>query len=885
MTYEGCFREMTGGLRPFEWQDELGRDNRISNRMIRVPTGFGKTCGVLGAWLYNRVVLGNTDWPRRLVWCLPMRTLAEQTVDEATRLVQSLGTDWDGNGDHAEKVGVHLLMGGSDAGDWALHPEEDAILVGTQDMLLSRSLNRGYASSRARWPMEFGMLNHDCLWIMDEVQLMDAGLATSAQLQAFREQDDAEGKLLRPCKTWWMSATLQPGWLGSPDTGAMLRSLSAPLSVPLDSLSSGVGGNPKTLTVHAVTDDASIAAAVREGHRAGELTLVVMNRVKDAVAVAALLRRDGSCDAEIRLVHSRYRPQERKAWRDVFLHRAASIPAHGRIIVATQVVEAGVDISAGLLVTDLAPWPSLVQRLGRCARYDGQQGRVIVLDRGLCEDDDKRALPYPAHELVAARDALNRLPGGDAGVFHLETLESRMTAGERDRLYPYQPAHLLQRREIEDLFDTTPDLTGADLDISRFIRSGEERDLFVFWRDVPQTGSPGEDMPLRDELCPVSIFDARKWMFSSGKSLRSWVWDYLDARWRRCRGDDVYPGQTVLVARDEGGYSVGTGWTGAGSDIPDVMPPAVVTEASQRADMAQEHEDLSQAAWKTIALHGHETACIAQELSLSFDLPGDLLHVLTLVGRWHDTGKTHPAFQNSIRRDSRGNPGRQDIAKAPPSSWESGLSLYRMEDGRRRGFRHEVASAMAILSVLERHAPMHGALLGPCRDLIGLPGAEPQASPPRGEDPSPAEREVMDLDANSFNLLLYLTCAHHGKVRMAWHATPHDQEYQDHDGKGLPIRGIRNGDRLPPLSVQDSGGTQCVLPETELALTPAAMGFSPRTGPSWNERSLTVLSRHGPFALAWLEALARVCDIRASRLRTMDPDLFLDEPDSEGASS
>lgn len=43
-------------------------------------------------------------------------------------------------------------------------------------------------------------------------------LATSAQLQAFRGLDFANGKSLRPCHTWWMSATLQPEWLKSVDT-------------------------------------------------------------------------------------------------------------------------------------------------------------------------------------------------------------------------------------------------------------------------------------------------------------------------------------------------------------------------------------------------------------------------------------------------------------------------------------------------------------------------------------------------------------------------------------------------------------------------------------------------------------------------------------------
>jgi CRISPR-associated endonuclease/helicase Cas3 len=39
---------------------------------------------------------------------------------------------------------------------------------------------------------------------------------------------------------------------------------------------------------------------------------------------------------------------------------------------------------------------------------------------------------------------------------------------------------LLLRKEFDELFDNTPDLTGVDLDISRFIRSGDERDLQVF---------------------------------------------------------------------------------------------------------------------------------------------------------------------------------------------------------------------------------------------------------------------------------------------------------------------------------------------------------------------------------------------------------------------
>ena len=47
-------------------------------------------------------------------------------------------------------------------------------------MLLSRALNRGYGMSRYRWPMHFGLLNNDCLWVMDEVQLMGRGFGPRA---------------------------------------------------------------------------------------------------------------------------------------------------------------------------------------------------------------------------------------------------------------------------------------------------------------------------------------------------------------------------------------------------------------------------------------------------------------------------------------------------------------------------------------------------------------------------------------------------------------------------------------------------------------------------------------------------------------------------------
>ena len=73
-------------------------------------------------------------------------------------------------------------------------------------------------------------------------------------------------------------------------------------------------------------------------------------------------------------------------------------------------------------------------------------------------------------------------------------------------------------------------------------------------------------------------------------------------------------------------------------------------------------------------------------------------------------------------------------------------------------------------------------------------------------------------------MLAYLVASHHGKVRVALHAAPADQDYQPTDGdqRGLPIRGVRTGDVLPPIALTPDG---LPLPELLLTLEPAALGL------------------------------------------------------------
>lgn len=141
-------------------------------------------------------------------------------------------------------------------------------------------------------------------------------------------------------------------------------------------------------------------------------TLIILNQVKRAQKcydyIKSLLRLN---DQQIVLLHSRFT----KADREKHEKRALSLIPHKEngmkvisegagIIISTQVLEAGIDFSAELLLTELAPADSLIQRAGRCARYDGEKGEMIIFP----VEDDRGHLPYEKEHLTKTLEWLQK---------------------------------------------------------------------------------------------------------------------------------------------------------------------------------------------------------------------------------------------------------------------------------------------------------------------------------------------------------------------------------------------------------------------------------------------------------------------------------------------
>ena len=95
---------------PYPFQERLAAQP-ITSRAMRVPTGAGKTAAVVLSWLH-RLSEGHPDAPRRMVYCLPMRVLVEQTVEQARQWIAALKLP----------VGVATLMGGEMEEEWEIRP-------------------------------------------------------------------------------------------------------------------------------------------------------------------------------------------------------------------------------------------------------------------------------------------------------------------------------------------------------------------------------------------------------------------------------------------------------------------------------------------------------------------------------------------------------------------------------------------------------------------------------------------------------------------------------------------------------------------------------------------------------------------------------------------
>ena len=275
---------------------------------LSVPAGTGPS-GVILAWLWRRLygpgpVIART--PRRLIWALPPRSPLEPTAGEVKRWLAAL--------ELSGPVALHVALGArsEDVGDWRENMHRPAIVVGTVDTLAAKALNRGYGTGPALYPIDFALVTNGAQWVLPSPERCRAAAATLRRLAGWAAR--------------W--GTAEPFGL----------TLLASSRAAAQRLAHRAGGGPE-----------AVAAAVRERHRAGTVTLAVLPGRADAQAAYRRLR---GGPAAVTLLHSQFRGTERAAR---LADALGPPPDAGRIVVTTEEAASGLELPAATVLTFAAP--------------------------------------------------------------------------------------------------------------------------------------------------------------------------------------------------------------------------------------------------------------------------------------------------------------------------------------------------------------------------------------------------------------------------------------------------------------------------------------------------------------------------------------------------
>ena len=626
MQYEQFFRHINQ-RDPFPYQQRFGVAEPQSSQLM-IPTGGAKTLAVLMRWLWRH----HQGLPvaTRLVVVEPMRVLVSQIVSECERIVEASGLD----------IGVHRLMGGDVDNSWIDYPTQAAIIVGTQDQVLSRCLMRGYASSRWSWPKHFALLHNDCEYFIDETQLMGPGYSTTAWLAVLRAEQETFGS---PVVVTWASATLDPTPLEVAELDLKEWTLE-PADYQHLELGSRINRLKRLRAANTKLGSDSdkfaqaLAAEVLENHEPDTLSLVILGQVDRALKTYQQLRDAG---IPTRLLHGRFRRCDRQSLTEGLLEFKG-------ILVSTQVVEAGVDLDARRLYTDLSSWASFVQRAGRCGRRATYPTADIYwinaenLTEGLCQ-------PYDLEACEFTQSTLQALPNATISTLLKVALPAQESLGP-----------LLTLSYLKELFNTHLGPDGLDPDIAKFIREESDRNIYIAWfsGDSP----PADWQPIEDELCPVPTYKL--------KGFEGYRWNDFETCWQPIKR--LRRGEVIVLPQNAGGYSATLGWTGSPADIP-----SIPENTGQREFY---HQDKRSCTKTFVSLKDHSQDAAEEMSKILAALPFEIPLNLPEVARWHDLGKAHKTFQ---------------AAMGDPNPF--GAKGHFPKRYTRRGFRHELASALAAL--------------------------------------------------------------------------------------------------------------------------------------------------------------------------------------------
>jgi CRISPR-associated endonuclease/helicase Cas3 len=557
--------------------------------VLDLPTGSGKTAALDIAVFHLALEAARGSHrraPLRVAFVVDRRLIVDDVFVRAKRLCEALG--WSLLGDDAAKdlearrpdladnirrvradpvlkgaalqlrelagpdqpplIARSLRGGAPREDDWARTPVQPTILCSTVDQVGSRLLFRGYGVSDRMKPIHAGLLGSDCLILLDEAHLSEPFRQTLTAIEALRGPDED----IAPFGFAVLTATptvdaKRPFGLSADDFSDPVLSARISASKParLVEFASKKAAEAELQRAEEATREAK---AMLEKMQAAEIArpavAVVLNRVGRARAVFERLKAELNGVAKVILLIGPARGVDRdknserlqpiRTGQDE-LRREMSEPL---IVVATQTIEAGVDIDFDGLVTEAAALDALRQRFGRLNRAGRPiRPQAVILahkdDLGTKADD-----PIYGTRIKATWEKLQQLAAETDSIvdFGLRRLGERISREEgRGLAAPTADAPVLLPA-YADLWSCTSPIPNADPEVALFLH-GPDRSpatVQIVWRaDIDQKNDlqPANERvtelarlielfklvpPRAAEAVEVPLWAARAWLDQTG---------------------------------------------------------------------------------------------------------------------------------------------------------------------------------------------------------------------------------------------------------------------------------------------------------------------------------------------------------------------------------
>jgi len=349
------------GFNPYNFQLKVS-DLLLSgkNVILSVPTGAGKTWASIIPFLFAKKQ-GLVNFPQKLIYSLPLRTLTNSIYSDVNLVLQR------------QKAFKELAS--IQTGEYSNDPYfENDIIFSTIDQTLSNFLCFPLPISPRQANINAGSLVGSYL-VFDEFHLLDPKLSMATCLGMIR-------MLKNLCRICIMTATLTDDYIQFlvDEFGFEVVSLkNFPEDVKrINSLRPAKNKtNKKSITVclHKKIN----AQDILNKHQ--NKTIVICNRVETAQNLFLDLEKVITDKTTLLCIHSRFFDSDRKQIEQkIKEYFGKENTNQNAILIATQVIEAGMDISCDVMFTEISPINSFLQRAGRCARFADEYGEIFVYD-------------------------------------------------------------------------------------------------------------------------------------------------------------------------------------------------------------------------------------------------------------------------------------------------------------------------------------------------------------------------------------------------------------------------------------------------------------------------------------------------------------------------